>query len=218
MKRNRKYDVSGLAEAQFEPGSGNRVLKNLLAVKKKSEMDRLEAIALKQTEDVLFRKYGPSHRFTAKDICKMHELWLSKIYFWAGQYRRVNISKGDFPFAAAAQIPQLMEKFEKEQLTKCTPCNFKDKDEIIKALAEVQVEFILIHPFREGNGRVARLIATLMVLQAGLPLLDFSIIKRNKRNKYFAAVRAGLDENYQPMEKIFREVLQTTLSHQGGKR
>ena len=166
----------------------------MLGIKRKSEMDRLEAVALKQTEDILFRRYGVGNCSTAKDICQMHKLWLGKIYPWAGQYRKVNISKGNFPFAAAAQIPQLMEKFEKDQLAKYTPCNFKDKDKIVKALAEVQVEFILIHPFREGNGRAARLIATLMALQA------------------------GLDKNYTLMEEVFREILETTLSNQEGGR
>lgn len=214
----KKYDVSGLPEAQYEPGSRRLVIKNMPGINKKSEMDRLESIALKQVEDALFRKYGARHSFTAKDVCQMHKLWLGKIYPWAGQYRRANISKGSFHFAAAAHIPQLMEEFEKGQLAKYTPCNFRDKDKIIRALAEVQVEFILIHPFREGNGRIARLIATLMALQAGLPLLDFSTIKRKKKDEYFAAVRAGMDRNYKPMEGIFKEVLMVTLSRQEGKR
>ncbi|MDP3042242.1 MAG: Fic family protein [Candidatus Omnitrophota bacterium] len=213
-----KYDVSGLSEGQYESGSRKLVIKNMLGINKKSEMDRLETIALKQTEDALFRKYETSHRFTAKNICQMHKIWLGKIYPWAGQYRSVNISKGSFHFAAAACIPQLMEEFEKGQLAKYTPCNFRDKNKIIRALAEVQVEFILIHPFREGNGRVARLIATLMALQAGLPLLDFSTIKRKKKDKYFTAVRAGLDKNYKPMEEIFKEILEVTLSRQDDKR
>lgn len=214
----KKYDVSGLSEAQYEPGSRKLVIKNMLGIRKKSEMDRLESIALKQAEDALFRKYGARHSFIAKDICQMHKLWLGKIYPWAGQYRKVNIGKGNFLFAAATCISQLMEKFEKGQLAKYTPCNFRDKGKIIRALAEVQVEFILIHPFREGNGRIARLIATLMALQAGLPLLDFSTIKRKKKDKYFAAVRAGMDKNYKPMEEIFKEILEVTLSRQQGKR
>ena len=55
-------------------------------------------------------------RFTADHICRLHRTRLEKVYPWAGQYRSVNISKGDFPFAAASQIPRLMEKLEREQL------------------------------------------------------------------------------------------------------
>ena len=75
-----KYNVKGLPEAMHEPGSHRLVLKNMLGIKKKSEMDRLEAIALKQAEDLVFRKYGARHCFTAKDICQMHKLWLGRIY------------------------------------------------------------------------------------------------------------------------------------------
>lgn len=49
--------------------------------------------------------YDSDHRFTAADICRMHRLWLGRIYPWAGKYRQVNVKKDSFPFAAAAQIP-----------------------------------------------------------------------------------------------------------------
>lgn len=79
-------------------------------------------------------------------------------------------------------------------------------------MAEAHTELVLIHPFREGNGRVARVLSTLMALQAGMPLLDFSLIAEEKKKDYFAAVQAGLDKNYQPMEKIFLEIIERTLS------
>jgi cell filamentation protein len=83
-------------------------------------------------------------------------------------------------------------------------------DEIVKAIAIVHTELLLIHPFREGNGRAARLLAILMALQAGLPPLDFGGIKGRKRQEYFAAVQAGLDRNYTPMEKVFNAVIRRT--------
>jgi cell filamentation protein len=51
-----------------------------------------------------------------------------------------------------------------------------------------------------------------MALQAGMPLLDFSLIAEEKKNEYFAAVQAGLDKNYKPMEKVFSEIIERTLS------
>lgn len=107
---------------------------------------------------------------------KIHKTWLGDLYEWAGEYRQVNVSKGDFPFAAAARVPSLMEEFEGNLLMRYTPCNFKSRAEVIRALAETHVELVLIHPFREGNGRLARVLSILMALQAGLPLLDFSLI------------------------------------------
>lgn len=211
MKTTGRYDVSELVEAQFEPGSHRRVLKNLLGIRRKHEIDRLEGLEQLRALHELIKIYGKSHRFTAMDISRMHRIWLGNIYSWAGKYRQVNLSKGDFPFASANQIPRLMEEFEEGFLRQFTPCGFDTSERTAKALAVVHTELVLIHPFRDGNGRLARLLATLMALQAGLPPLDFGSLMGYKRKVYFAAIQAGLDRDYKPMEEIFSGVIRKTL-------
>jgi cell filamentation protein len=207
-----RYDVSSLAEAQFEPGSNEQVLKNRPGIKSPQEMDNAEARALERTIVGLVGKYNERHRFTAADIRAIHKNWLGEIYEWAGEYRQVNVSKGGFPFAAAARVPSLMEELERSILARYTPCNSKDRADIIRTLAETHVELVLIHPFREGNGRVARILSILMALQAGLPLLNFSSIAEERKQEYFAAVQAGLDKNYAPMERLFSEIIERSLA------
>lgn len=112
----------------------------------------------------------------------------------------------------AAQVPKLMEEFERNQLAKYTPCAFTNRKTIVQALAEVHTELLLIHPFREGNGRIARLLATLMALQARLPLLDFSLIVQHKQREYIAAVQSGMDDKYKPMEALFSEIIEKAFS------
>ncbi|MBC8414746.1 MAG: Fic family protein [Nitrospira sp.] len=214
MKKTGRYDVSRLTEAQFEPGSRGRVLVNKLGIKRKREMDRLEREELERTLDELYGMYDETHRFTFQDIRTMHKLWLGSIYEWAGEYRQVNIGKDGFMFASAAHVPELMTTFEQEQLTRYTPCHFTEPDETAYALASVHVELILIHPFREGNGRTARLLADVMAAQAGLPPLDFTSLVRRKRD-YIAAVQAGMDSNYEPMKNMFMSVIRRTLKLHG---
>jgi cell filamentation protein len=137
----------------------------------------------------------------------MHRRWLGGVYAWAGQYRSVNIEKDGFPFAAAYRVEGLMADLERGALARCTPCRQGDVTAVAAAIAEVHVELVLIHPFREGNGRVTRLLATLMALQAGLPLLDFSSLTESARQGYFAAVQAGLDRNYRPMTDLFTQII-----------
>ncbi len=206
-----RYDVSHLVEGQFEPGSRGRVLKNLLGIKSKRQIDRLEAKEQLRALDELIRIFGRDHRFTSADICRIHKIWLERIYAWAGEYRQVNVAKGDFMFAAARQVPRLMEEFERGPLRQFTPCRFTSVEAVTEAISVVHTELVLIHPFREGNGRVARLLATLMALQAGLPPLDFSGLKGKVRKEYFDAIRKGLDRNYEPMERIFSGVIVRTL-------
>lgn len=211
MKKKDRYDVSGSVEAQFEPGSNDTVLRNKLGITDSNEMDRVEAQALIKATDALIHEFDTEHQFTAEDVCHMHKIWLSEIYEWAGKYRTVNISKDDFAFAMAAQVPKLMDQFEREQLSKFTPCNFSDRNDVVKALAEVHTELVLIHPFREGNGRCSRILASIMALQAGLPVLDFSLISGAEKSAYFAAVQTGMDRDYAPMERLFEEIIESSI-------
>ncbi len=207
MNSNR-YDTAHLAESQFEPGSQGRVLKNLIGICSKRKMDAMEATKLAEATDWAIRHVAADQRFTSADICQWHTQWLGEVYPWAGEYRQVNIGKDGFMFAMAAQVPRLMQKFEQDVLMRYTPCTFENLGEVLEALAITHCELVLIHPFREGNGRLSRLLSTLMALQAGLPLLNFSSIKGKQRQDYFAAVRVSIGRDYEPMREIFRRVVQ----------
>ena len=215
MGREGRYQTSHLAEDQCEPSSQGQVLKNRRGITSPEKMARLETELLYELTDQLVDELDQQKRFTADDICQWHHRWLGSVYEWAGQYRQVMISKGGFPFAAPAHIPRLMADFEQNCLAQYTPCNFPSKEKITTALATTHVELVLIHPFREGNGRIARLLATLMALQAGLPFLDFSILAGNCQQKYFAAVQMGLERHYDAMEKIFAEIIRRSLEKFG---
>jgi len=211
MRRLNRYDTYGMIEDQYEPGTRKRVVKNIPGIRRKKELEALETSELLRTTNHLIQTYDKSHRFTAEDICGMHKLWLGSIYEWSGRYRQVMISKGGFPFASPNQIPRLMNEFEQEILKPFTPCVFKNRGKIIQALAVVHTELVIIHPFREGNGRLARLLAILMGLQADQPFLDFSGIRGKRRDTYFAAIRSGMARNYEPMEEIFTYVFSRSL-------
>ncbi|HEY4743916.1 MAG TPA: Fic family protein [Desulfuromonadaceae bacterium] len=207
-----RYDTSHLPEDQFEPGSNSTVLRNKRGIIDPVEMGETETNALWRAQKKLLGEVASDQSFTVEDICAMHRLWLKDIYPWAGQLRSVNINKGGFNFAQAQFLPALMAEFERNQLSRYTPCRFENRDEIAHALAEVHVELMLIHPFREGNGRLGRMLATLMALQAGLPVLDFSLLDGDKREEYFAAVRLGMDRDYQPMKRLFADIIEMTLA------
>lgn len=102
LKRRDRYDASGFEENQYEPGSRGRVLKNLLGITSKREIDRMEGREQVRALEELAGLYDRDHRFTAADMCRIHKVWLGRIYSWAGKYRQVNVTKDDFPFAVAA--------------------------------------------------------------------------------------------------------------------
>ena len=180
---------------------------NKLGISDRHTLDKAEAEALEAAFDKLRGMYDAKHRFTSADICNIHKTWLGEIYEWAGQYRKCFMSKGEISFAAAKQIPQLMNVLEKGPLNRHAPCNFRSADRITRALAEVHVELIIVYPFPEGNGRTARMLAALMASQAGLPTLDFRDISGPKKGAYFSAIQQGLNGDFKPMEEIFAQII-----------
>lgn len=210
FKNSGRYAVP--SDEDFEPNSNGEVLKNLLGIKSKAEIEALEAKELERAEIELLEIITNDHQFAAEDICNIHELWLGDIYPFAGKYRSVNISKDDFQFAISNRIKPLMTIFEKDYLQRYTPCHYTDINELAMVLSVVHVELILIHPFREGNGRVARLLADLMAMQAGYPPLNYAAIDQIENpdgfSRYIAAIHAGLKGDYEPMRQIFKKLLE----------
>jgi len=63
--------------------------------------------------------------------------------------------------------------------------------------------FTLIHPFQDGNGRVARCLATLVMLRAGwFPL----VVTRTDRPKYVSALRSADAGDLKPLVQHFNDL------------
>ncbi len=206
-----RYDTTGLEETESEPGSNGMVLKNRLGITTSAAMEQAETLALLETTERMLDRFDQSHQFSSEDIQFIHREWLGGIYSWAGSYRQVMMSKKGFPFAAPQYLPALMMSLEKEILSRYTPCHGDDAT-VATALAIVHVELVLVHPFREGNGRLARLLAMLMGLQAGLPLLIFDAMDGEGREPYFSAIHSGMDHDYLPMTLIFQRIIEQSRS------
>ncbi len=121
------------------------------------------------------------------------------------------MSKDNHLFAPASRIAYLMEVLERDILVKYTPCSFTNLDELAYTLGLVHVELILIHPFREGNGRIARLLAGLMSAQANGPPLNFQSIDKTQNPKgfdsYISAIQEGMLRRYEPIQEVFKMIL-----------
>ena len=202
-----RYDISGNPEAQYQPGSDNTVLLNKLDITNSDQMDTVEYDLLEKAQEELFDIIDIDQVITSSDLCSWHQRWLESIYEWAGAYRSVNMEKDGFIFAASHLIPKLMDDFEQQYLSRYTPCENMNDDKLIEGLAICHVEFIIIHPFREGNGRLGRLLSIIMAVQAGKPPLDFAYLVENKED-YIKAIHAGHAGNYEPMKCVFEQVLQ----------
>lgn len=197
-----RYSVN-TSEGEYQPGSDELVLKNLVGIVSKEEMDEVELVLLAQLYESVLVQDMPDRELSVGDLKTWHRRWLGNVYEWAGQERSVNMGKGGFAFAASGQIPRLLDQFDRDCLKRWTPCNNLIIEELVEAIAITHVELILIHPFREGNGRLSRLLADVMAVQAGYDPLDYTLWEANKQ-EYITAIHQGMLMKYEPMKRWVR--------------
>lgn len=200
-----RYAVHG-AQGEFQPGSNDLVLANKLGIQSPEDMDELELELLQRLYEEVLMEHLPDRALTVDDLKTWHRRWLGNVFAWAGQERSVNLVRQGFMFAASAQIPRLLADFEQSCLARWTPCHAMATDTLVKAIAITHVEFILIHPFREGNGRLSRLLADVMAVQSGREPLDYSTWNADKA-AYIQAIHQGVQMAYAPMQRLVAQAL-----------
>ncbi len=141
------------------------VIEDGITIGGKPVKDHLEALGHADAYDLLFR-LAKGQSITEANVKELHRLFYYRIDAkQAGKYRkqRVIITGTDFIPPAPERIPELMNSFIAgipETRTKHHPVEFS---------AIIHKELVTIHPFIDGNGRAARLLMNLALLQAGYP-------------------------------------------------
>lgn len=182
--------------------SEREILPNLLGITSQEDIAEAEFEGFLTAEIVLTEHLTNQTKFNCRYIKEIHKQALGHLYDFAGKYRTVNMSKGGFLFPSARFISESMQLFEDEILSRLSD-SYPGKTALIKDIAQVHGELLFIHPFREGNGRTARLLANLMVRKQGYEGLKFG--KINIR-EYIIAVQRVSEKNYSPMENIIKAI------------
>lgn len=123
------------------------MLENKLGVTSSAELAREEERISKKKALELFEK-GTLDRLEAgktSSLMEIHKALFEEIYEFAGKLRTVNIAKGNFRFAPLMYLEAALANIDKMPQSSF--------DEIV----EKYVEMNIAHPFREGNGRAARI-------------------------------------------------------------
>ena len=137
------------------------MLENKLGLTSSAELARME--------EQLSKKKGildslPAGKFFT--LQAIHRYLFEDIYDFAGEIRKVNMAKGNFRFAPLMYLGAALENIDKMPQS--------DFDEII----EKYVEMNIAHPFREGNGRSARIWLDHMLKQEIGKVIDWSKVDK----------------------------------------
>ena len=158
------------------------MLENKLGITDSAELARIEEKISKQKAVEMFESgYLESlEAGTFESLAKIHKYLFDEIYDFAGEVRKVNISKGNFRFAPLMYLDAALQSIDKMPQSTF--------DEIVEKYVEMNVA----HPFREGNGRSTRIWLDLMLKKEIGFVVDWS--KVDKEDYLLAMERSPIKD------------------------
>ena len=216
------HDSTAIEGNTLSLGETKAVIEHGLTISGKPLKDHHEVIGHKRALDLVFTWSGRSAlRFD--DLFDLHRAVLMEAIFdimqpigaWKVEKNRVRVKTRDgrivyIEFADPAQVSTLMECWL-NRLNHWLGDPPDDADSALSAFVDLHVGFVRVHPFFDGNGRMARLLANLPLLKAGFPPL---IVPEQKREEYkvlhteydLAVGRVGSPPQLSPQHELLREI------------
>jgi Fic family protein len=172
------------------------VIEDGITIGGKPIKDHFEALGHSEAFDLAYT-LAKGREITEADMKSLHRLFYYRIdEKQAGKYRKkkVIITGTEFIPPAPNVIPGLMKAFAEG-----IP-NSRVKLHPVVFAAFLHKELVMIHPFIDGNGRAARLLMNLALLQDGYPI---AVIPPVLRREYLN----GLDMIHKGNEKPFTDFI-----------
>jgi len=183
------------------------VINEGITVKGKPLKDHLEAKnhyeALEFLSDLVER--GKRHTASEVLIRNLHKLiMLETDKNWAGKYRNsdVFIAGSSHKPPSAIEVPILVRNLVywlNQNRKKLHP---------VELAAIFHHKLVYIHPFFDGNGRTARLVMNLLLMQVGYPLV---VILKNDRKKYYQVLNRADKKDYTPFVRFIAQAVERSL-------
>jgi len=177
------------------------VLNRGLTIGNKSLKEHFEAINHKECIELIEKFVEKKEELSTQFIKQIHKIILKNIDdYQAGVYRKTNVR-----ILGAVHIPPDATKIER-LMNEFLDWYYSTKHQISvpELAAWVQYKFVWIHPFIDGNGRTARLLMNLVLLQNGYPP---AVILNLDRQKYYRVLRqADMDKPKEFINFIGRSI------------
>lgn len=176
------------------------ILEDGLTIGGKTLKEHFEVIGHSKAYDFMM-SLTQNNAFTESDILRLHYFFYYLIDEEnAGKYRNLPIfvTGTDFEFPAFAEIPLLMQKLFQE-----AP-EYQQTYHPVQYAALLHAKLVTIHPFIDGNGRTARLLMNLILLQSGYPI---TIIPPIMRAHYITTIRQANKGSITPFLEFISEMV-----------
>lgn len=160
---------------------GGEVLRNRLDIHDHDELSRTEHVLVTGRTDQLHRGEVDLQRtFDLEHQRAIHRHLFGDVYDWAGELRTVDLYKDSLiPFATPSDIPRVTDTAA--QIVASTPWRELGRDDFAERMSDVFAWTNYAHPFREGNGRTAK-VFIMHVAELSQYRLRFDLVEPDRWN------------------------------------
>jgi len=182
----------------------------------RSKLILLEIEGIKRAWDfVLKERKKTKISITSSFIKKLHKVGFGWIFpEMAGKFRKIEVTVSDHAPPKYHLLPQLMDNYCKDLKERSKHLPTLEQPTFLKKLvcflAWAHHRFLWIHPFKDYNGRIARLLTNVILLNLDLPPIELKVETKISRKKYIEALKNADDSNYSKLEEIVREAIEET--------
>lgn len=146
--------------------------------------------------------------FSAEWICGLHREAFGRFVDWAGRLRDRDVQIGNHLAPPHYQLPMLLRDYCADVEARLTAYGLHPSvDRLVGDLAFAEGRFLYIHPFRDFNGRVARMLLFALLVRLDLPPVPLVPESETARRRYLDALAAADTNDYRPLEAIWTERL-----------
>ncbi len=187
--------------------------------------DEQEVAGYADVMNIVFESYEDIS-FTENFIRQLHKMLLqysSKDIRHRGEYKKMpnHVEAFDHDGKSLGVIFETSSPFDTpkdmEEILEWTNRQLKEKElHSLLIISVFIVHFLAVHPFQDGNGRLSRILTTLLLLKAGYLYVPYSslesVIEKNKDNYYLALRRTqstfkSKNSKYEPWILFFLNAL-----------
>ena len=207
------YHSNAIEGNILDVGETRQVVELGLTITGKPLKDQAEARNLSEALDLLEELAKEANKpITENDIRQLHLLILRGIDDdGAGTYRPVpvEISGSAFKPPGPESVAPEMRDFASWLSDASTPGDeaFASVDGLITA-AVAHTWLVRVHPFIDGNGRVARLLMNLILMRYGFPI---AIISKEDRLRYYDTLEESQSSDLSPFINLLTECIEESL-------
>ncbi|MEX5217337.1 MAG: Fic family protein [Nitrospiraceae bacterium] len=141
---------------------------------------------------------------TPEWLCKRHEELAGHLFpEWAGRFRTTDVRVGTLEPPPFYQVPLLVRSFCDDLAERLRHVHDDNLGEIASFLAWVDWRFQWIHPFKDFNGRVGRLVLAALLYKLALPPVETAPTEPERRREYLDALRAGDAGDLAPLRRLW---------------